>query len=217
VSLLGLFSAALIAYLSGSLPTGFLVARAKGVDIRKAGSGNMGATNVFRVLGKGPGIFVLLVDALKGALPVLVLPSLLSRPALGSPDPAWIALVATLYAVLGHNYTCWLGFKGGKGIATSAGAFAALVPGALLATVAVWLLVFAASRYVSLASVCAAGALPVAAALTHRPLPVVALTLVLSLLAIWKHKPNLQRLVAGTEARFVRKPAAPAAPEEVRR
>ncbi len=217
MSLFGLFSAALIAYLSGSLPTGFLVARAKGVDIRKAGSGNMGATNVFRVLGKGPGIFVLLVDALKGALPVLVLPSLLCRPALGSPDPAWIALVATLCAVLGHNYTCWLGFKGGKGIATSAGAFAALVPGALLATVAVWLLVFAASRYVSLASVCAAGALPVAAALTHRPLPVVALTLVLSLLAIWKHKPNLQRLVAGTEARFVKKPAAPAAPEEVRR
>ena len=217
MSLLGLFSAALIAYLSGSLPTGFLVARAKGVDIRKAGSGNMGATNVFRVLGKGPGIFVLLVDALKGALPVLVLPSRLSRPALGSPDPSWIALVATLCAVLGHNYTCWLGFKGGKGVATSAGAFAALVPGALLATVAVWLLVFAASRYVSLASVCAAGALPVAAALTHRPLPVVVLTLVLSLLAIWKHKPNLQRLLAGTEARFVKKPAASAAPEEVRR
>ena len=202
---LGHALAALLAYLSGSLPTGFLVARAKGVDIRKAGSGNMGATNVFRVLGKGPGIFVLLVDALKGALPVLLLPPLLGQPALGSPDSTWLALIAALFAVLGHNYTCWLGFKGGKGIATSAGAFAALVPWALLITLGVWLLVFTLSRYVSLASVCAAGALPVAAAATGQPWPVVGLTLALSLLAIWKHKPNLERLLAGTEPRFGRK------------
>lgn len=207
---LGYVLTALLAYLAGSVPTGYLVGRARGVDIRKAGSGNMGATNVFRVLGKGAGIFVLLVDALKGALPVLVLPWLFGHWAGREGVAVWLPLIAALGAVLGHNYTCWLGFKGGKGIATSAGAMAALVPWALLATLAVWLLVFAVSRYVSLASLCAAGALPVATALTREPLPIVGLNLALGLLAIWKHKPNLERLLKGTEHRFGRKPAGPA-------
>ena len=213
---LGYALTALLAYLFGSLPTGFLVARAKGVDIRTVGSKNMGATNVFRVLGKGPGILVLLVDALKGALAVLLLPRLLAG--LTGPEPAvvWLPLIAALGAVLGHNYTCWLGFKGGKGIATSAGVLAALVPWAFLVTLAVWLLVFAAGRYVSLASVVAAAALPVATVLTTtkgQRVPLTGLTLALALLAIWKHKPNLERLVKGTEHRFGKKQPAPAAPE----
>ncbi len=202
--LLGYALTALLAYLFGSLPTGFLVAKAKGVDIRTVGSKNMGATNVFRVLGKGPGILVLLVDALKGALAVLLLPLLFARLA---PQAATVGLplTAALCAVLGHNYTCWLGFKGGKGVATSAGVLAALVPGAFLVTISVWVVVFAFSRYVSLASVCAAAALPVATALLRAQLPIVCLTLALGLLAIWKHKPNIERLVKGTEHRFGKK------------
>ena len=205
--LLGYALTALLAYLFGSLPTGFLVAKARGVDIRTVGSKNMGATNVFRVLGKGPGILVLLVDALKGALAVLVLPPLFARLA---PQAATVGLplTAALCAVLGHNYTCWLGFKGGKGVATSAGVLAALVPGAFLVTISVWLVVFALSRYVSLASVCAAGALPVATALLRQPGAFVVLNLVLGLLAIWKHKANIERLRNGTEHRFGKKKAA---------
>lgn len=201
---------AALAYLCGSVPTGFLVSRAKGIDIRKVGSGNMGATNVFRTLGKGPGILVLLIDAAKGALPVLALPPLLSR---GGADDVWLSLIAALGAVLGHNYTCWLGFKGGKGIATSAGVLAALVPMAFLITLGTWIVVFAASRYVSLASVFAAGILPVATVLTRQPVPIIGLNLLLGLLAIWKHKANIERLLAGTENRIGRKPSAPSNPE----
>jgi glycerol-3-phosphate acyltransferase PlsY len=213
VLLLGYALTALLAYLFGSLPTGFLVAKAKGVDIRTVGSKNMGATNVFRVLGKGPGILVLLVDALKGALAVLVLPPLFARLA---PQAATVGLplTAALCAVLGHNYTCWLGFKGGKGVATSAGVLAALVPGAFLVTISVWLVVFALSRYVSLASVCAAGALPVATALLRQPGAFVVLNLVLGLLAIWKHKANIERLRNGTEHRFGKKKAAGESPTQ---
>ena len=198
---------ALLAYLFGSVPSGFLVARAKGVDIRTVGSKNMGATNVFRVLGKGPGTLVLLIDALKGALAVLLLPRLLGglTGPTGSAITIGLPLTAALCAVLGHNYTCWLKFKGGKGIATSAGVLAALVPWACLITISVWLIVFAASRYVSLASVGAASALPIATALLGAPLPIVCLTLVLGLLAIWKHRPNIDRLIQGTEHRFGKK------------
>ena len=214
---LGYALTALLAYLFGSLPTGFLVARAKGVDIRTVGSKNMGATNVFRVLGKGPGTLVLLIDALKGALAVLLLPRLLG----GMTGPQAVAvglpLTAALCAVLGHNYTCWLGFKGGKGIATSAGVLAALVPWAFVITISVWLVVFAVSRYVSLASVCAAGVLPVATALLGAPLPIVCLTLALGLLAIWKHRPNIDRLIKGTENRFgKKKPDGTVQPPEAR-
>src|SRR5688500_14386102 len=149
--------AAVIAYLVGSIPTGYLWARAKGVDIRNVGSGNIGATNVFRFLGKGPGIAVLVIDALKGYLPAKFLPALLLQGAMAeSARYQGVAVVAGLFAVIGHNYTCWLGFKGGKGIATSAGVLIAWAPLALLITLACWILIFAVSRYVSLASVLAA-------------------------------------------------------------
>ena len=190
-----------VGYFLGSIPTGFLVARARGIDIRKVGSGNMGATNVFRILGKGPGILVLLVDALKGAASVLAARYFWMPMADTSPYLQAIPIIAALSAVLGHNYTCWLGFKGGKGIATSAGVLAALVPVPFLVVLATWIAVFAVSRYVSLASIAAAAVLPVATALHREPVPVICLTLVLGLLAIWKHKPNLERLMAGTENR----------------
>jgi glycerol-3-phosphate acyltransferase PlsY len=193
----------IFAYLAGSLPTGFLVARAMRVDITQVGSGNIGATNVFRVLGKGPGALVLIVDLLKGALAVLVAPMLAA--AMTPTDSLALPALAALGAVLGHNYTCWLGFKGGKGVATSAGAMAALIPPAFGVTVITWLLVFFLSRYVSMASIAAALILPVATIFTvsgPTRWPLVAFTSALAALAVWRHRANIQRLKAGTELRI---------------
>lgn len=202
---------ALAGYLLGSLPTGYLVARARGVDIRAAGSGNIGATNVFRVLGKTAGSLVLGVDALKGALACWGLPLAVAQ--LGDGGSLWtgpeaLAVTAGVAAILGHNYTCWLRFKGGKGIATSAGVLLVLMPAALGVCVGVWLLVFAVSRYVSLASVASAVALPVAVWATRGSGLLIGVACVLSAMAIYKHRTNIQRLLAGTEHRFGRSKTA---------
>ena len=194
---------ALGAFLLGSIPTGYLVARAKGVDIRKHGSGNIGATNVFRTLGKPLGIFVFFVDALKGFAAIW-----LGTRSGGGSD--WAGIVAAIAAIAGHNYTPWLGFNGGKGIATSAGVLLALMPWAVLAIAVVWVLVFKISRYVSLASICASAALPVSVALLWFAGcggngPLLAFSLLISALAIWRHRTNIQRLRDGTESRFERK------------
>jgi glycerol-3-phosphate acyltransferase PlsY len=179
------------------------VARANGVDIRKHGSGNIGATNVFRTLGKPLGVFVFHVDALKGFAAVWL--------AVQFGDGSnWAGIVAAVAVIAGHNYTPWLGFKGGKGIATSAGVLLALMPWAVLAIAVVWVLVFKISRYVSLASICAAAALPVAVGLLWFSGcggngPLLAFSLAISALAIWRHRTNIQRLRAGTESRFERK------------
>lgn len=201
-----------VSYLLGSIPTGFLVAKARGVDIRKVGSGNIGATNVFRMLGKTAGVLVLLADAAKGWLAVFVAARLIGGwfyPAAGPQAREWLALVAGVAAILGHIYTCWLGFKGGKGIATSAGVLVALVPLALLVILGIWIVVFALSRYVSLASISAAFALPFAAWLFGESLTIILVTAALAALAIYKHKANIQRLIKGTENRFGPKKAAP--------
>jgi glycerol-3-phosphate acyltransferase PlsY len=197
---------ALAAYLLGSIPTGYLVARWKNIDITQVGSGNIGATNVFRILGRGPGIFVLVTDAAKGAVSVLFLPGF--AVLVTGAGSVWLAALAAVCAVLGHNFTCWLRFKGGKGIATSAGALAALVPAAFLVIFVTWIVVFALGRYVSLASIAAAAVLPFATAFTlHGELrwSLVGLTSLLSFLAIWRHRPNIRRLLDGTENRFGRK------------
>ncbi len=229
-----LITLVLLSYLLGSIPTGFLVAKAKGVDIRSMGSGNIGATNVFRILGKGPGIFVLTMDALKGALAVLAAGALTELVMLGfMPETAsglftpyfgeisrrdaylrdvWQhhPAIAGICAILGHNYTCWLKFKGGKGIATTAGVFAALAPAAFGIALAAWLAVFAASRYVSLASIVAAVALPLAVWLTGNGGLLIGVSAALGALAIYKHKANIQRLRDGTENRVGGKKAEPA-------
>ncbi|HEU0038583.1 MAG TPA: glycerol-3-phosphate 1-O-acyltransferase PlsY [Verrucomicrobiae bacterium] len=197
---------ALAAYLLGSIPTGYLVARAKGVDIRMVGSGNIGATNVFRILGKPAGIFVLLADALKGWVAVRVVAVWLAETLLppdsmgGSIEIA--AILAALFAVLGHNYTCWLRFKGGKGIATSAGVLTALVPWALLIILGVWIVLFVLTRYVSLGSISAAAVLPFATWLTTQSILLTVVTSAMSALAIYKHKGNIRRLLDGTESRI---------------
>jgi glycerol-3-phosphate acyltransferase PlsY len=198
-----LYLIALGAFLLGSIPTGYLVARAKGVDIRRHGSGNIGATNVFRTLGKPLGILVFFIDALKGFSAVWL------ANHFGQACP-WTGIVAAVAAIAGHNYTPWLGFKGGKGIATSAGVLLALMPWAVLIIAVVWFTVFKISRYVSLASICAAAALPVSVgALWYAGCggngPLLGFALVISALAIWRHRSNIERLRAGTESRFERK------------
>lgn len=189
------------AYLLGSIPTGYLVARLRGVDLRAHGSGNIGATNAFRVLGKGPGAFVLLADALKGSAAVLWMPALAVRIA-GSTASESLPLIAGMASILGHNYTCWLRFKGGKGIATTAGVMATLVPLGLTITFSTWLIVFLTTRYVSVASIIAAIVLPIATMLTSQNRALWAVALVFGGLAIWRHRGNLQRLRAGTETRI---------------
>lgn len=201
---------AVVAYLLGSIPTGFLVARAKGIDIRSVGSGNIGATNVFRVLGTVAGVLVLLVDAAKGYLGCELVSNLvhliLSMNAgreIASREG--LAVVGGVAAILGHNYTCWLHFRGGKGVATTAGVLLALFPRAFAVGLFTWLLVFAVSRYVSLASIAAALVLPFAVWFFQGSITLIVVAALLSALAIFKHKSNIQRLLTGTEHRLDRK------------
>jgi acyl phosphate:glycerol-3-phosphate acyltransferase len=190
------------AYLIGSLPTGYLLAQAKGIDIRSVGSGNIGATNVFRILGKPAGILVLVIDGLKGFAACTWYCDLVLR-AFSAPagHEETCRILAGIAVVLGHNYTCWLRFKGGKGIATSAGVLAALVPWALIIIAAVWIVLFTLSGFVSLGSVAASAALPLASWLTGESLTMILVTLGLALLAIYKHRANIRRLLNGTEHR----------------
>lgn len=203
---------ALAAYLLGSIPTGYLAAKSRGIDIRTVGSGNIGATNVFRILGKPAGIFVLAVDAMKGFFAcqfVGVFAYIWLVQGTGfaaeAADAELHRIVAGVCAILGHNYTCWLKFKGGKGIATSAGVVLALLPLALAIAFAVWLLLFALTRYVSVASIGAAFVLPFAAWWADYSVRLIVVAATIGALAIYKHRTNIQRLRAGTENRFGRK------------
>jgi glycerol-3-phosphate acyltransferase PlsY len=205
MSWLGLLACLCAGYLLGSIPTGYLVARARGVDLRRYGSGNIGATNAFRVLGRGPGLVVLVVDVLKGYLACTVacaaVAAVMDRWGAGGFDPGAARVLAGFGAVLGHTYTCWLGFRGGKGIATSAGVFLALAPLALAVALVGWVLMFVWFRYVSLASVTAAVLLPAAVWLTERSGLLAWVTTALGLIAIARHHQNLRRLWQGTEPR----------------
>lgn len=194
---LAYITVAVAAYLIGSIPTGFLVAKARGIDIQKAGSGNIGATNAMRVLGKPAGIFVLIMDCAKGYFAIWFCNVILKAP----QESHYI--VAGIFAVLGHNYTCWLKFKGGKGIATSAGVYLALAPWAVLAALVVFILAVLVTRYVSVGSITAAIALTATVwIMTPQNLFLCIVTTALGALAIYKHKSNIQRLMAGTENRL---------------
>jgi acyl phosphate:glycerol-3-phosphate acyltransferase len=205
VPLVGYIVTAVLGYLLGSIPTGFVMAKARGIDIRTIGSGNIGATNAFRALGTPAGVVVLLADALKGWAAVALVANLVcgwTYPTASAQAREWFRIIAGLAAVLGHNYTCWLYFKGGKGIATSAGVLVALVPWALLIILGIWILVFALSRYVSLASIAASASLPLATWATGCSLTLIIITAAMTVLAIYKHKSNIQRLLQGTESRI---------------
>jgi glycerol-3-phosphate acyltransferase PlsY len=213
---------ALGAYLLGSIPSGFLVAKAKGVDIRSAGSGNIGATNALRVLGKPAGAAVLLLDAFKGyAACAFLAPQIFNwlAPHFAGLAPAFamepvelqlrIRVVAGLGAVLGHNYTCWLKFRGGKGVATTAGVYLALAPWAVLVALGVFLLAVLLTKYVSVGSMTAALALPATVwVMTPQHLFLCLVTTALGALAIYKHQSNLRRLLAGTENRLGKRAGA---------
>lgn len=218
--LIPLLLTAVAGYLLGAIPFGWLVARAHGINIFEHGSKSPGATNVKRVLGKKAGNTVFALDAVKGAVaagwPLLLLG--LSPHAFchfGFDDsaphpfrPEAYAVVGLLFAVLGHGFSCFTRFKGGKGVATSAGGFVVLMPVVTLIALAVWLATFYSSRYVSLASILAAVAIPVAAYFLNEPRLVLGLAVLISAFVIVLHRTNIKRLLNGTENRFSKKAAA---------
>ena len=191
-----------VVYLIGAIPVGFLVARvAGGIDIRAKGSGTIGATNVLRTLGPVPAVLTLLGDVAKGYLAVRV-------AEVFGPEPAWGAAGALL-AIVGNCWPVFLRFKGGKGVATALGAFLALTPAAIVPAALVWIVLVAAFRYVSLASILASVSLvPGAWSLGYAPTYVATAAIAAALIA-WRHNENVKRLLSGTERRLgQRAPAA---------
>jgi glycerol-3-phosphate acyltransferase PlsY len=197
-------------YLLGSIPFGCLAGWTAGIDIRKVGSGNIGATNVVRVLGKRYGYAVFVLDFLKGlgAVRIAMAVTMAVRPESASPEV--VGVLAAVSAVIGHSFPIWLKFRGGKGVATSAGALFGLMPLATVIGAAIWILTFLLTRYVSMASVTSAVALPFVIAimtwLNQTDGKVLFYSsLCIAALVIWRHHSNLSRLVRGTEPRFTRK------------
>ena len=208
--MLTLVTVLVASYLLGSIPFGYLAGEIAGVDVRKVGSGNVGATNVLRVLGKPYGYAVFALDFLKGlgAVKISVLIATHVLPEWGSPEI--FGIVAAASAVIGHCFPLWLKFRGGKGVATSAGALFGLMPLAMLVGVAIWILIFWLTRYVSLASVIAAAALPIVIAIVTRlnqsyGKALFYSSLCIAAVVIWRHHSNLSRLMRGREPRFTRK------------
>jgi acyl phosphate:glycerol-3-phosphate acyltransferase len=197
------------AYILGSLPWSLWASRVRGVDLRAVGSGNLGATNVYRALGPAWGIGVLALDMLKGALAVWLARHFGSTG--GVAGPAWLPAAALVTAVLGHVFTVFAGFRGGKGVATGLGGFLALIPLAGFVAVGVWLALFGVTRMVSVASLAAFVALPVTTWLTQGGradyVYLMILTGLVALLVWWRHRDNIRRILAGQEHRLgVRRP-----------
>lgn len=207
--MLNLFLASLLAFLAGSVPSGWIIGMSvKGIDIRRHGSGNVGATNVFRVVGKGWGIAALIFDVLKGWLSAaFIAPFFYAKgPFLSEP---FFCIIAGFAAVAGHNWTPWLGFKGGKGVATSLGVALGLFPKAALSAFAIWALILFPSGYMSVASIIAALSFPVWMAVFYRREPgapaLIVLAGLLALLILYRHRSNIERLRQGKENRLWKK------------
>jgi acyl phosphate:glycerol-3-phosphate acyltransferase len=190
----GVVVAVAAGYLLGSLPFGYWAGRLRGIDLRLAGSGNTGATNVMRVLGLKIGVVVMALDIGKGVAAVLIARSV--------SDNELVWVLAAAAAVVGHMYPLFLGFKGGKGVAVGAGTMLALVPWMGVAAFVLWLCISLATRYVSIGSVVTAIAYPAAAFLTDQPWPVRLFALGAGAWVIWRHRGNIARLRAGTEHRI---------------
>ena len=198
----------LVGYLLGAIPFGYLVARAHKVNIFAVGSKSPGATNVRRVLGKGPGNLVFSLDALKGA--VAASPwagSMLQALPRGSGENWFLQLqvLGLVMALVGHSFSCFTHFKGGKGVATGAGGLLVLMPTVVLIAVATWILVFYSAGYVSLASIVSVLILPVAAFFLHQPPLLIGLAGLVTVFVIVRHRANIGRLLAGAENRFGQK------------
>ncbi|MBD2771067.1 glycerol-3-phosphate 1-O-acyltransferase PlsY [Iningainema tapete] len=201
-----------VAYLLGSIPTGYIAVKLlKGIDIREVGSGSTGATNVLRTLGKGPGAFVLVVDCLKGILAIFLVYWLFNFDGSQTLIPStvnsqlwqpWIITLVGLAAVLGHSKSIFLGFSGGKSVATSLGILLAMNWQVALATAGVFGVVVAISRIVSLSSICGAVAVSIFMILLNQPLPYILFGVVAGLYVILRHRSNIERLLAGTEPKL---------------
>ena len=190
------------AYVIGSIPTAYIFGRViKGIDIREHGSGNIGATNVFRVIGKAPGIIVLIIDALKGLICVTYLASgfLYLAPV---TRPELYRILVGLSAIAGHNWMLFLKFKGGKGVAASAGVAIGLIPKIFWLGFLVWLITFFITGFVSLASIIAIISVPIFTLAFGEPAEIVIFMCLLCLIIIYKHKPNIRRLARGEEKRI---------------
>ncbi len=187
----------LISYFIGSIPFGVLLARAQRIDIRKQGSGNIGATNVARVMGKKAGLLTLVGDVLKGLLVVFGASLLYEKPI--------VIALSGLMVFLGHLYSIFLKFKGGKGVATSLGLFSYIMPWATLCAVGVFSVSLWVSGYVSIGSIMAAISLPLLAIYFKLPLPYIYLAVIVGLFILQKHYDNILRLIEGTETKFLRK------------
>ncbi|MDQ6765043.1 MAG: glycerol-3-phosphate 1-O-acyltransferase PlsY [Verrucomicrobiota bacterium] len=200
----------IMGYLLGSVPFGFIAGRINGIDIRLFGSHNIGATNVLRTLGKRWGAAVFVADALKGAMSVGITMFLVRNlGGTGSVRQVY-SILAAAACVVGHSFPLWLKFKGGKGVATSAGAIVAIMPFAAFVVFCVWVVVFHATRYVSLASIVGACALPLTVAILIHTQPTYGhllfyFSLAMATLVVWRHRSNISRLINGTEPRFERK------------
>lgn len=197
--------AVLAGYLIGSIPFAVLIARARGVDIFSVGSGNPGATNVLRTFGKPAGYVCFLLDAFKGVAGVLIGFGI-GQWAGAEQSGALLAILALFGAILGHSFSLFLKFRGGKGVATTVGGLLTLVPFVMLIAVAVWLAVYYTTRYVSLASIALGVSLPLAALMLGEGALFFWLCLVLAVLIILRHRANIQRLLNGTENRVAKKP-----------
>lgn len=224
----------IIAFLLGSIPFGLLIAKSQGINIREHGSGNIGATNVLRVVGKKYGISCFVLDFFKGAIPALLGISLIQYtgqsqsmviaalspfatilPSTASTTAQTMQLVTGLCAILGHNYSPWVNFKGGKGIATSAGVFAAFMPAAIPILILLWCAFFFTTRYVSVASIVVSMALPItviSGSWFHGKIsdgtwnkPLFFFSVFIGAMAVWKHRSNIVKLMNGTENRFTPK------------
>ncbi len=197
----------LASYLLGAIPFGLLLGKLKGIDVRTVGSKNIGATNVLRSVGKPWGIATFILDALKGFVPAFVFPGVASAWAGEFQSLEIAALAGGAAAIIGHNFPIYLGFKGGKGVATSAGALLGIAPLAVAVGLAVWAVFFFTLRYVSLASIAAALSVPVVGWVYYRDAGwvVPAALTVLAALIIFRHRANIQRLLNGTEHRFGKK------------
>jgi acyl phosphate:glycerol-3-phosphate acyltransferase len=185
--------ALVLAYLLGSIPFSYLVARRKGIDVRTVGSGNVGATNVMRSAGRAAGLTAFALDFLKGSLATWL--------ALRMAGPT-VAALAAVIAVMGHMYPVWLSFKGGKGVATGAGAFIPILPVAAISGLVTFAVVARLTRYASVGSIAGASALPVVAVLMRAALPSCAAAAVAAGLIVWKHRENVRRIAAGRERRL---------------
>jgi glycerol-3-phosphate acyltransferase PlsY len=206
---------ALFAYLFGTVPYGLLIAKAKGVDIMKVGSGNIGATNVTRALGPTLGLIAFALDVMKGWVPGLVTKGVIKENTFGLEPTTW-AFVFCVVAILGHMFSPWLKFKGGKGIATGLGATLGAIPAAGLTSFGVMILVTAITRYVSLGSLVATVAIIPISLFVYKDTPqVVPILLLMGAFIFYKHKANIQRLKLGTESKFsFKKTEGLAKPEE---